>query len=651
MSKKVREACENHGYFLLTCDEIIPKGLNQEFFKRMEELFYLPEETKKQHKSTTVFSSYDVNPLFQSFGLDEVPLSDIAQTFTNLMWPQGNPSFCETLKSMSLKMVKLSSMVMKMIKEGYDLPQHYNSEIENMKISSNSRLIRYKVPKDKNNSETALVMHTDKNALTIFCENEVQGLQVLSKTCKWIDVKLPQDGFVVIIGEILKAWSNARLHAVPHRVVMSGEKERYTLILFTRPKEEMKIVVPHELVDEKTNPLRYRPFKYGDYFSYFTSNPLKPDALEAFAVLLKLVDQLKYSNMNNNHLPMEGSSNFNNIVSEISNLRVSSPSDQLWDGDHDEAEPVDTVGPSQDEKTSAAVLWYTDSLTQKATLEGHSSLITDVRFSPSMVHLATSSFDKTIRIWDVENPVYSYRIFTGHSAAAMTVDFHPKIDDLVCSCDGYGEIRYWSINNGNCARVFGGGNTQFLLGGINSLHERFAVLIETRSLYIFSGYHRDSEGHRRPVYCVCWDPSGEFLASVSEDSVKSLELWNMRENKTMTVPAHDGLIAALAVSTVNGLVASASHDNCAREGDAEEGGGGVATVVGGAGERVGLARRCWSKEPPAVVLGYARWGDAEEGDGSVAAVVGGAGDAVVWWKDAVAIRSLEGCGCLVVEGE
>ena len=42
--------------------------------------------------------------------------------------------------------------------------------------------------------------------------------------------------------------------------------------------------------------------------------------------------------------------------------------------------------------------------------------------------------------------------------------------------------------------------------------------------------------------------------------VQSLELWDMNESKTMTLPAHEGLIAALAVSNVNGLVASASHD-------------------------------------------------------------------------------------------
>jgi WD40 repeat protein len=50
-------------------------------------------------------------------------------------------------------------------------------------------------------------------------------------------------------------------------------------------------------------------------------------------------------------------------------------------------------------------------------------------------------------------PGYSLRTFTGHSASVMSLDFHPNKDDLICSCDFDGEIRYWSINNGSCARV------------------------------------------------------------------------------------------------------------------------------------------------------------------------------------------------------
>ncbi|GKC38606.1 WD40/YVTN domain containing protein [Tanacetum coccineum] len=35
---------------------------------------------------------------------------------------------------------------------------------------------------------------------------------------------------------------------------------------------------------------------------------------------------------------------------------------------------------------------------------------------------------------------------------------------------------------------------------------------------------RAFKGHTKPVYSICWDPSGEYLASVSEDSVR---VWSM----------------------------------------------------------------------------------------------------------------------------
>ncbi|KAH1203452.1 Transcriptional corepressor LEUNIG [Glycine max] len=245
-----------------------------------------------------------------------------------------------------------------------------------------------------------------------------------------------------------------------------------------------------------------------------------------------------------------------------------------------------------------AVLWFTDSLKQKATLEEHASLITDVRFSPSMPRLATSSHDKTVRVWDVENPGYSLRTFTGHSSPVMSLDFHPNKDDLICSCDADGEIRYWSINNGNCARVSKGGAVQMRFQPRLGRYLAAAAENVVSILDVETQASRYSlKGHTKSIRSVCWDPSGEFLASVSEDSVRvwtlgsgsegecvhelscngnkfhscvfhptyssllvSLELWNMTENKTMTLSAHEGLIAALAVSTVNGLVASASHD-------------------------------------------------------------------------------------------
>lgn len=54
----------------------------------------------------------------------------------------------------------------------------------------------------------------------------------------------------------------------------------------------------------------------------------------------------------------------------------------------------------------------------------------------------------------VVQPNYSLRTFTGHQTSVMSLDFHPNTEDLLCSCDGDSEIRYWSVNQGVCTRVF-----------------------------------------------------------------------------------------------------------------------------------------------------------------------------------------------------
>lgn len=114
-------------------------------------------------------------------------------------------TFSETLKSMSSKMFELSFLIMKMILEGYDLPKQYTSDIEDMMSASHFRVIKYKVPKSDKDCENALLPHTDKNALTILCQNEVQGLEILTKeTNKWVQLNIPKEGFVVFVGDILK---------------------------------------------------------------------------------------------------------------------------------------------------------------------------------------------------------------------------------------------------------------------------------------------------------------------------------------------------------------------------------------------------------------------------------------------------------------
>uniref|UniRef100_M1BHS1 STY-L protein n=1 Tax=Solanum tuberosum TaxID=4113 RepID=M1BHS1_SOLTU len=249
-----------------------------------------------------------------------------------------------------------------------------------------------------------------------------------------------------------------------------------------------------------------------------------------------------------------------------------------------------------------AVLWNMDTLQTETTPEEHQYLITDIRFRPNSSQLATASFDKSVRLWDATNPSYCLHAYTGHSHHVMSLDFHPKKNDLFCFCDSNNEIRYWSISPFSCTRVSkqkGSAQVRFqpmtgrLLAAASEKMVSVFDVENDRQIHSF-------QGHPGVVNYLCWDLNGELLASVSEESVKvwslatgdcihelsstgnqfhscvfhpsypallviggmrSLELWDMVENKSMTVPAHENIIAALAQSPATGMVGSASHDS------------------------------------------------------------------------------------------
>ncbi|KAK8674387.1 hypothetical protein V6N13_112679 [Hibiscus sabdariffa] len=247
------------------------------------------------------------------------------------------------------------------------------------------------------------------------------------------------------------------------------------------------------------------------------------------------------------------------------------------------------------------VLWNMDTLQTESTPEEHKLVITDVRFRPNSSQLATASFDKTVRLWDAANPSYCVKAYNGHTSRVMSLDFHPKKTDLFCFCDNDNEIRYMNLNTFACSRISKGGMAQV------RFQPRIGHLLAAASDKVVSIFDVETDrqtltfqGHSEIVNYICWDANGDYLASVSHNLVKiwsvvtgeciqelsaggnrfqscvfhpnystllviggisSLELWNMAENKSMTISAHGNIISALAQSPVTGMVASASHDS------------------------------------------------------------------------------------------
>ncbi|XVF24887.1 hypothetical protein REPUB_Repub13aG0166200 [Reevesia pubescens] len=261
----VRLALEEYGCFLTPYDKVSSQ-LQDQVFNSVQELFALPTEKKVQNTSDKPYFGYFKHPsipLSESMGIDN-PTLEGTQSFTNLMWPNGNHRFCESVHSYAKLVSQLDRMVKYMVFESYEVGKYYDSHIDS--TSYLLRLIKYRLPKE-GETDNCGFPHTDKSFLTILHDNQVAGLETKTKDGRWIGVEPSGSMFIVMAGDAFLAWSNGRIHSPIHRVITKAKKERYSLALFSFSGETIQ--TPEELVDE-THPLLFKPFDNMDLLRLYS---------------------------------------------------------------------------------------------------------------------------------------------------------------------------------------------------------------------------------------------------------------------------------------------------------------------------------------------------------------------------------------------
>lgn len=85
------------------------------------------------------------------------------------------------------------------------------------------------------NQAMGLAPHTDTSLLTILHQSETNGLEVFKAGLGWVPVPPVAGAFVINIGDILHILSNARFPNALHRVVMNGNRPRFSVAAFYNP--------------------------------------------------------------------------------------------------------------------------------------------------------------------------------------------------------------------------------------------------------------------------------------------------------------------------------------------------------------------------------------------------------------------------------
>nr|GLL21183.1 probable 2-oxoglutarate-dependent dioxygenase AOP1 [Ipomoea trifida] len=267
-SYEVRRGLEEYGCFAAVYDKVSWE-LRDAMFKHCKHLFELPLETKLRNTCDVYGFGYAGNfatmPLAEYFGIKDGVSPESTINFSKQMWPDADNThnFCEDTSSYSKLVSQLDQVVMRMVLESYGLDKYYDPLIQSS--SYLLRFIKYRTPKS-NETKTGHLPHRDKSLMGIVDTNQVGGLEMETRDGKWITFQPSSSKTIVFIaGEPFMAWSNGRIYAPVHRVMMKGSEDKYSVALFSFLRGTVEI--PEELVDDD-NPLKFKPFDNFEFLRF-----------------------------------------------------------------------------------------------------------------------------------------------------------------------------------------------------------------------------------------------------------------------------------------------------------------------------------------------------------------------------------------------
>ena len=204
-------------------------------------------------------------------------------------------------------------------------------------------------------------------------------------------------------------------------------------------------------------------------------------------------------------------------------------------------------------------LWTADGQLIKS-LPGHEAEIYRVIFSPDGQTLASASADKTIKLWSKEGDLL--RTIPAHDLEVYDVSFHPTLP-IIASASADKKIKLWNVKTGKFLYQIPGHTDEVISVSFSPDGDMIASASADKNIKLWNAKNRTLiktlTGHQDKVLEVSFSPDGEMIASASAD--KTIKLWRTKDGTLIkTLTGHQDKVLEVDFSPDGQMVTSASAD-------------------------------------------------------------------------------------------
>ena len=188
-------------------------------------------------------------------------------------WPESLPGFRDSIVDFQNSIVELGQRIVPLYALALEYPAHYfDKDFEEPIVWI--RNAHYPAVEPEEN-QFGISPHSDHSFITLLPLSAVPGLQVLTRSGKWLPAEPVANGIIINTGEFLNRWTNGRFIASPHRVV-PPDNDRYSMAVFFNPAPDT-IAEPLDTCCSNENPPKYDPVSMIDYVCWYIDKNYSTD--------------------------------------------------------------------------------------------------------------------------------------------------------------------------------------------------------------------------------------------------------------------------------------------------------------------------------------------------------------------------------------